>query len=66
MIGIRGTHAQHRMTAMTQLLFYVSIAAGINGVANGLALFVTQLSPLSYSNVLPTQCLGTFIFPLWK
>jgi hypothetical protein len=37
MIGIRGTHAQHRMTAMTQLLFYVSIAAGINGVANGLA-----------------------------
>jgi len=66
MIGIRGTHAQRRMTAMTQLLFYVSIAAGINGVANGLALFVTQLSPLSYSNVLPTQCLGTFVFPLWK
>jgi hypothetical protein len=30
MIGIRGTHAQHRMTAMTPLLFYVSIAAGIN------------------------------------
>jgi hypothetical protein len=63
MIGIRGTHAQHRMTAMTPLLFYVSIT-GINGVANGLALFVTQLSPLSYSNVLPTQCLGTFVFPL--
>jgi hypothetical protein len=53
MIGIRGTHAQHRMTAMTQLLFYVSIAAGIIGVADGLALFVTQLSPLSHSNVLP-------------
>jgi hypothetical protein len=36
MIAIRGTRAQRRMTAMTQLLFYVSIAADINGVANRL------------------------------
>jgi hypothetical protein len=46
------------MTAITQLLFYVSIAAAINGVANGLALFVTQLSPLSYSNRLALSCFG--------